>query len=227
MTTYSKAPAELIKLTQDVMRRYHGGLNDVGVLVDVLLAFPAEDANGDAVGPAITVAGYAATACIKIISYKDRVVRGHDAEITIDGNCWDVASEAERTAILDHELTHLELITDAAGSVKRDDAERPRLRMRKHDRHFGWFDVVAHRHGEASLEVRQARAMLDSQAFKQCYLFDVNGDDEDTSSGDPENENADDPLVSVVDHGRPLRMKRSRVADHIIDSCKRQFAGSH
>jgi hypothetical protein len=172
MPTYRKAPAEIREQVAAVMDAYHGQLRDAGVMVDVLLARPTFDVNDDPTGPAIRVHGYAAVACIRILSYKDRVVRGFDAEITLDADHWEIASGAEQVAVIDHELTHLELVTNDVGVV-RDDAERPKLRCRKHDRHFGWFDIVARRHGEYSLEVRQAREMLDSRQFKQCYLFDL------------------------------------------------------
>lgn len=182
MPTYRKAQEEIREQVMTVMDAYHGQLRDAGVLVDVLLANPNLDANGDPIGPAIRVHGYAAVACIRVLSYKDRVIRGFDAEMTIDADHWETAGAAEQVAIIDHELTHLELVTNDVGVV-RDDAERPKLRCRKHDRHFGWFDLVARRHGEHSLEVQQARDMLKSATFKQCYLFDLDGD-ADTGRGD-------------------------------------------
>lgn len=181
MPTYHRADAEVLSLVADVMRRFHGGLAAAGVMIDVLMAHPTEDDNGDTVGHAITVHGYPAAACVKVLAYKDRVKTGCDAELMLDDLQWDTSTWDEQVAVVDHELTHLELIVDARGNVRRDDAERPRLRMRKHDRHFGWFDLVAHRHGEHSLEVRQAREMVQSDQFKQCYLFDLDGPDRDLS----------------------------------------------
>ena len=37
-----------------------------------------------------------------------------------------------------------------------DECARPKLKLKKHDRQFGWFDKIAERHGHASGEVRQA-----------------------------------------------------------------------
>jgi hypothetical protein len=181
MPTYQKAPADMREQVTAVMKTYHGQLRDAEVQVDVLLASPTVDANGDPTGPAVRVHGYAAAAFIRVLSYKDRVIRGFDAEMTLDADHWETASDAERIAVIDHELTHLELVTGDGGTVLRDNAERPKLRCRKHDRHFGWFDIVARRHGDHSLEVKQAREMLDSAQFTQCYLFDVGRDDETTS----------------------------------------------
>jgi hypothetical protein len=172
MPTYSKASEEINDLVQDVMQRYHGGLHDAGVLVETLMAHPCLDDNGDPKGSAVSVAGYRCVAKIKILGLKDRVCRGYDAEMIIDSDQWEESSEETRAAIIDHELTHLELVTDSEGNVKRDDAERPKLRVVKHDYHFGWFTAVARRHGEASIEVQQAREMID-QRFKQLFLFDL------------------------------------------------------
>jgi hypothetical protein len=64
-------------------------------------------------------------------------------------------SDAERLALLDHELTHVEVVYEV----------RPRkLRTRHHDRTYGWFDEVAQKHGEASQEVQQARRFAADEA---------------------------------------------------------------
>lgn len=123
--------------------------------------------------PAIKVNGHAALATVQIMSHKRRAAGAADVEIVLDWDNWSVSSDREQEALLDHELTHVELKTDNEGTVQRDDDDRPLLRIRKHDRQFGWFDAVTRRFGEASAEVRQCREMLDSQDFKQCYLFDL------------------------------------------------------
>jgi hypothetical protein len=54
--------------------------------------------------------------------------------------------------------------------VIRDDLKRPKLKLRKHDVEVGWFAIVAGRHGSASLEIEQAKAVMDSygQLFWPC-----------------------------------------------------------
>jgi hypothetical protein len=52
-----------------------------------------------------------------------------------------------------------------------DDLGRPKLRMRKHDINFGWFNQVAKRHGSASQERIQARMILDEAG--QFYWPDL------------------------------------------------------
>lgn len=38
------------------------------------------------------------------------------------------------------------------GVTKTDDLERPRLRIKAHDREVGWFDNVVRRHGKTARE---------------------------------------------------------------------------
>ena len=173
MSTYEKATNEVRKRVLAVMGKYHGHLVDAEVMIDVVMARPKTDENGDSMGAAIRVQGYVALACIRVLGLRDRVTRDYDAEMMLDANHWEISSDEDRNAIVDHELTHLELMVGDGGVVKRDDASRPRLRMRRHDRHLGWFDQVARRHGEHSIEVIQAREMLESDDFKQCYLFEL------------------------------------------------------
>ena len=73
-------------------------------------------------------------------------------------------------AVLDHELSHLELVTDGYGNVKHDDLERPRLRIALHDWQFGWFDAVARRHGSDATEVQQAKKLFEDEERRQLYL---------------------------------------------------------
>jgi hypothetical protein len=170
---FSIADGETAYLVSTVMERDHPELFQAGLSVQVLLAGTPVDEDGTPTGPAISVNGYPAVAKVKILGLEARVRYGFDAELTLDADEWEVCSREQQEAIVDHELTHLELRTDREGSILYDDAERPKLKMRKHDRQFGWFDEVARRHGEASVEVRQCREMLEDQAFKQGYLFDM------------------------------------------------------
>ena len=137
----------LLAMTQT----YHPLLHGV-VTVDVLLCRKV-DADGEIVDPAISVNGYPALAKIKINSLEDRVQGKADATITIDGNHWDEWPTPRLDAILDHELTHLELRVDKDGALIRDDCGRPVLRMRRHDFQIGGFHSVAERHKQDAAEV--------------------------------------------------------------------------
>jgi hypothetical protein len=173
MSTYNLADSETYDLLADALTQFHGAKADAGIPIKIIMAHPPKDEAGDATGPAIRVKGFPAVACIRILSLKDRVAYGVAAEMQLDADHWDESANEERIAILDHELTHLELKVNEDGSVKRDDAGMPLLRKREHDREYGFFDVVAHRHGEFSEEVKQCRAFLESEHYRQCYMFDL------------------------------------------------------
>ncbi len=172
MSIYEKAKPEVLQVVANVMEKYHRSLDEAGVKVNVLMASPNEDKDGMPTGPAITVGGYPAAATIRVLGIKDRVSHGFDAEMVVDADVWGGNTRKQNVALIDHELTHLELSLDDKGQVKTDDANRPKLRIRKHDRQFGWFDAVANRHGEDSPEVMQCRRMVGDGDFRQLYLFD-------------------------------------------------------
>lgn len=186
MPTYQKANAALERAVEDVMKRYHGPLRDAGVTVDLLVAYGTQDESGLVRSPAIKVHGVEAKAVVRILSLKDRAAGRSDAEIVIDGDHLDEWADEELAAVIDHELTHLELCTVAsgqqAGAIRRDDLGRPRLKMRPHDRDVGWFDCVARRHAHYSTEVEQAFHMWDDWEFRQLYLPGIGVEHEEESS---------------------------------------------
>jgi hypothetical protein len=155
MARYEKAPNDVREIVEKMTERYHPTLRDAGASICCLMAFPTEDKNGDSTGPALTHQGYPAQAVVKIIGLKERTDGRADAEICIDGENWPLLSEAEKNALIDHELEHLEPKYDKHGLLVRDDLDRPKLKIRKHDHQFGWFDSIVRRHGRAALEFMQ------------------------------------------------------------------------
>ena len=155
MPIYERAPIEVIEVVDAVHAKYHGPQSDAGVEIDVLFASPMTDANGDPKGNAVTVNGYKCAAKIRVTSLQERVMGRGDAELTIDRDWWEKHTEKERHALVDHECCHLELALNTKGVVKRDDHDRPKLTLRKHDHQFGWFDAPVRRHGMASTEAQQ------------------------------------------------------------------------
>ncbi|MGN6137240.1 MAG: putative metallopeptidase [Aureliella sp.] len=165
-TTYERAGAEYVDLLDEVMEMYHPKLREAGVSVDLLLAHGDPESDE----PAVKAHGYPAAAVVRIVNLKDRVKGCADSEIVLDGDRVDEWSVTRLKAILDHELTHLELAYDKYGELKRDDLDRPKLTMRLHDRQFGWFDEVAKRWGLDSIECDQALTMVRDWEFAQLYL---------------------------------------------------------
>lgn len=168
MPTYCRAMKETAAQVRRVMKAYHGPLDEACVTCDVLMAHAKCDANGDPVGPAVTLGGYACIAKVKLMPVKDRAAGRADVEIVLDGDRWDELSAEEQDAVIDHELTHLELVVDDDG-LRRDDLDRPKLRIRKHDHQFGWFDSVVRRHGAVSIEWQQHSQFME-YSYEQQWL---------------------------------------------------------
>lgn len=167
--TYEVASENISRAIEGLMTTYHPALASHGVTLTVLLAHASRDANGDPSGAAIELNGYPCHATIKIVSLKDRVAGKGDAELVIDGDELDTWSNEQFAAIIDHELTHLKVMTDKQGNLKRDDIGRPVLKIRKHDHQYGWFEEVIERHGDNSFELQQLAA-VGTKAVQQGWL---------------------------------------------------------
>lgn len=158
-TRYEVAGQDVLEIIDSVMSAYHPQLRDAGVTIEAQLAFAeVDEKTGDVDGPAVTVGGYACAAKIKVKSLADRSLGSKDARITIDGDRWELMGPDERAALLDHEISHLNLVTKIKNGIEviqYDDKERPKLKLRKHDFQFGWFTEIVRRHGKASPEWQQ------------------------------------------------------------------------
>lgn len=168
MPIFEKDPPGVGEIINRMIERYHGGLRDAGLTIDVLEARAKTDGNGDSEAVALKLHGYPCAATIKISSYKDRVLGRGDALLTVDGDQWDTFTDEQKEALIDHELEHLELRTDNDGLLIRDDMDRPKLQMRRHDHQFGWFDAIVRRHGDASLESQQLKQFTEKR--RQLWL---------------------------------------------------------
>ncbi len=155
--TYEKADQSL----RDIVNRLigtvecHKWINDIGLNLDLIWAYGARDDDGELVGDAITKNGIKALGLCRILPLKDRAMGRGDAEILVDKDWFDSVDDEEREALVDHELTHLQLKKDT------DDLGRPKLKIRHHDFDCGWFTAVAKRHGSHSIEQIQASSILD------------------------------------------------------------------
>lgn len=171
---YTKADKETLKIFKRVLSTHHEELTAVGVAFDILLGFAPENSEGEAVCAALKLHGYEANAITKIVGLKDRVLGQADAQIVLDGDLWtreeDPLSDEQKAAILDHEIYHIQVKRDHEGAVINDTHGRPKLKMRLHDRQIGWFDAVARRNGEHSVEVKQA-SLLAKEAGQIYFNF--------------------------------------------------------
>lgn len=163
MSTFAKCGKDVVEMKDRILKQFdsHKSLVDLGVTVDLLFAHAEVDEDGMPKGDALKHHGVKALGIAKILSLKHRVAGRADAEITLDGDWWNDAPQDQRDALLDHELHHLTVKTDGKMKPTYDDIGRPKLRMRPHDYDFGWFNIIAVRHGLASNEVRQAAQLMD------------------------------------------------------------------
>ena len=174
MPTFQKCPAAVVEMANGLLVEYetHKPILDARVKIDFVFAFSDKDEGGNPINNALSKNGRKALGITRKIPLKDRVLGRGDAEIALDGDWWEEAPEKQQAALLDHELHHIALKIDKRGVV-RDDLGRPLIQLRKHDYEFGWFNVIAERHGQHSLERIFAASMMDNHG--QLYWPDVVG----------------------------------------------------
>jgi hypothetical protein len=155
MPTYRLPDPEHLAVLDDVLRTIHPRLADAGVTVGLLLAHAKVNKDGEMQGPALKLHGVACAALVRVTKLKDRVKGVEDAMIEIDADEWGNRPLATQRAILDHECSHLIIVTDGkTGVVETDDAGRPKLKLKPDDYTInGQFDVIE-RHGKDALETQ-------------------------------------------------------------------------
>lgn len=162
MPTFQRCDESVNEMANEILCEFesHKPLLDARVTVDYVFAFADIDEKTNApVGNALSKNGTKALGICRKIALKDRALGRKDAEIAIDGDWWKDAVDEERRALLDHELHHIAVKIDKRGLV-RDDLGRPVIQLRQHDYEFGWFKVVAARHGNSSMERLQAAEIM-------------------------------------------------------------------
>lgn len=156
MPKFQKADEEVYQLAKQLIEKYEGhqDLISAKVRIDIVFAYGPRDDNNKLLAPALKYQGVEALGIARKISLKDRSKGMGDAEISLDADWWEgKAMPAQRVALLDHELHHIAVARDLYGLFRVDDLMRPIITLRKHDWQFGWFDVIAKRHGINAIEV--------------------------------------------------------------------------
>jgi hypothetical protein len=169
MPTFQKAGKEIKVMADKLLNEFetHKPLREAQVSIDYLFAFADRDEDGNPTNNALSKNGVRALGIARKIPLKERVMGRGDAEITLDHDHWESITEQEQAALLDHELHHISIKVNQHGIVDVDDIGRPKILLRKHDADFGWFKIVAERHGARSIECQQAKSLFDNygQAF--------------------------------------------------------------
>lgn len=169
-TSYKRADRETEDLVSEVAEKHHPELCTEGVKYDLLFAYGAVDeGTGFKVDDALKKNGLAALALIRVVNLRDRAKGCGDAEIRIDADRWPEFDDAQKWALIDHELEHLVLCRDRELEVKRDDLSRPKLKLRPHDFEIGGFVRVIRRHGDVAFEARSVKSV--AKGLRQLELF--------------------------------------------------------
>jgi len=91
---------------------------------------------------------------------RNRILHDYDCIVEIGKDVWDTASEEFRIAIVDHELSHIQIFMDDDGKVKRDDkTDRIKIYMRHHD--IEEFSEILERYGAYHADLRGFLAAFD------------------------------------------------------------------
>lgn len=136
----------------------HHELVEAGVTFDVLFAFGE---NGQPAG--VKHAGFPATSTVKKNGPTLRKRGLPDATIVVEGAEWELMTDARRFAEIDRCLAFVVVARNAKGEITEDEAGRPKIKVGPPDYRIDGFRAVADRHGEDSVEVR------DAQAFRENY----------------------------------------------------------
>lgn len=159
-TTFSDPDFDTLDLLSRTMERHHQKLYLAHVRVGVILA-----TNPD--GPAITIGRYPSLSKMSVVSLKDRLKKNYDAELVLDAAWWesDTTRDEHRAALIDHDLCYLELaehwMDEGGFQCKRDDLDRPKLKIRKGDWFVGpGFYEVCRRHGDYAHELANMRSAM-------------------------------------------------------------------
>lgn len=168
---YQKFDGAEMKIVQVVMKKHHPDLVQRGVTVDCLFVFQDGEKSGE---HTLKFHGYPAAAVVRKVPLKDRVKGAGDAEIVFDLAWWSAASEEERVAVIDHELTHLEVKRNKnTKEVETDDHGRPVLKLKLHDIQFGGFTSIVKKHGQHAPEAQAAKQVQDQWGQLLMWSMDT------------------------------------------------------
>ena len=160
---------EVLGPLYDAMRDWHSELIDAQVELDVLWCYSGKFR----LLPALTHQGYSAAALIRITSLRERANGAGDAQLILDEIIWKDSTQAQRSAIFDHELEHLQISRDRLGGLKTDALGRPKLKLKKHDIVVGGFSSIIHRHKHQAIEATAIKQAVESaRAVQLRFAWD-------------------------------------------------------
>jgi hypothetical protein len=210
---YSLADKDTELLCDDLVANYHADLDTSGATFNIIFAL--RDPEDESEKPVLANKGHRVFGVSKIHSLKERLLGLADAEILLDGDAWPSMNGKAKRAVLDHQLQYFEVKRDKEGEFVYDDLQRPALKMRQSDRSFDWFDSVAERHQEHSMEVIQMRRLFSESG--QIYLPFV---DSETGSVTPPPTRTTGNLLQVSVNGAQLK---SMTKNELVEAIEGEF----
>lgn len=145
----------------DLVARYHSELDNTNVRIALAWATSWK----------ADVDGRLTLGKCKKASELDRELAPYDFVILLNKDFWQNphVSDAQRDALLDHELMHAAVALDEKGDPKRDEAGRTIYRIRKHDLEE-FADIVA-RHGLYKRDIEEfVRALHRAEAATTSWV---------------------------------------------------------
>jgi hypothetical protein len=164
----ARAGVEIIDMADDLLRSNHREASEAGVTTAIVLVAVES-------GPALTLRGQACAATIQVVPWEYRLLGLPDCLMRIDAKVWERLGRSElhpkpQLALLDHELTHIEVKRDKHGEIRYDAAGRPVVGMRPHDFELGVFKSIIDRYGEASIDAYNVAVTALEGAGRQLML---------------------------------------------------------
>jgi hypothetical protein len=162
-TMYRKADPDTAEMLGRVMKECHKLLVEATVRVGVLLASTEIDQEGRPKSAPVKSHGVPCVAKTRLINRKQRL-QGvpFEAVIEIDEHRWELMTEEAQEAVIDHELTHLELKRDPDTNLPlSDDDGRPKLKLLPDDWVLTGFADVVRRRGRWAIEAQAIKDLHD------------------------------------------------------------------
>lgn len=165
--------ADYAMLTR-VMAQYHHELTDAQTRVSLNMVKSFD--HDDEPEPALKHFGHYCEAYVKLVSRRRKLRIAFDAEIDIDGHMWEEKNDRQKEALLDHELSHVKVVTDSHGIPKRDEDERVQLKLVPDDIMLTGFLSVIRHYGEQAGEYQSILGAMQAAAAELEAMVNATGE---------------------------------------------------
>ena len=164
-----KADVEVMGVLKHALEA-HPELTKYRVRIAVLMVWPnIDEKTGKPKGSALKHHGVPAVATVTLVNKEWRILGGFDVVIKVDAYEWCLLLEESQLALMDHELTHIEIAFDEDGNPQAHDDGGMKLYLRPEDWVLTGFAAVIKRHGRHAVEAAAFRHV--HEAFTEVFEF--------------------------------------------------------